>query len=470
MKRRDLIKTSLLGTAFASFASPSLESQMDGKNDLKAHLKAAEIVKKGPLINLNQAYKVLNEEDLDGLIVTLPKNIFYFTGYYDHLAVRYSSPSSFALLSKDENKKMCIVMNQFIYYFSFIDGDFNLDTKDYLFTGWNKNNTGLDGKNKNQDIEEPVPSAPYAWKSLGEHPVSTIENNRLEILKEKLDQIPESADYDWALKKAMEYLELDKGLIGIDHPVINQIINKVNLDTKTVDADHALRKIKIIKSKREIELMRISAQTNADATISAIEQVRNGATHQELKALFFSECSKRGNVPSLLQIDTVNSEVFNKELRDGDCFAIDAVSHGFHYNGDFGRTVFLGEPSRSMKNATDAISLGWDAVREQLRPGLKYSEIRKIGRDAMKKAGFKYSVALTPHSIGLSHTDEPGKNGPGSFWQKDDLILEENMIISVDLPVLNTGIGGSAHLEDLTLITSDGGEQINDIGNRIIVL
>ena len=283
-------------------------------------------------------------------------------------------------------------------------------------------------------------------------------------------EIPESADYDWALKKAMEYLELDKGLIGIDHQVIKQIIDKMNLNAKTVDGDHALRKIKIIKSKREIELMRISAQTNADATISAIKQLRNGATHQDLKALFFSECSKRGNVPSLLQIDTVNSEVYNKELKDGDSFAIDAVSHGFHYNGDFGRTVFMGEPTKSMKKATEAISLGWDAVREKLRPGLRYSEIRRIGRDAMKKAGYKYSVALTPHSIGLSHTDEPGKNGAGSFWQKDDLVLEENMIISVDLPVLNTGIGGSAHLEDLTLITSDGGEQINDIGNRIIVL
>ena len=137
--------------------------------------------------------------------------------------------------------------------------------------------------------------------------------------------------------------------------MIKQIIDKMNLNAKTVDGDHALRKIKIIKSKREIELMRISAQTNADSTISAIKQLRNGATHQDLKALFFSECSKRGNVPSLLQIDTVNSEVYNKELKDGDSFAIDAVSHGFHYNGDFGRTVFMGEPTKSMKKATEAI-------------------------------------------------------------------------------------------------------------------
>ena len=44
------------------------------------------------------------------------------------------------------------------------------------------------------------------------------------------------------------------------------------------------------------------------------------------------------------------------------------------------------------------------------------------------------------------------------------------MILSVDCPVRNTGIGGSAHLEDLTLITKDGAEQINDIGDRVIVV
>ena len=124
--------------------------------------------------------------------------------------------------------------------------------------------------------------------------------------------------------------------------------------------------------------MQISAQNHAHASLPDMKTLRNAATLPDLKALFFRECSTRGNVPSLLQIDTVNSEVFNKTLRDGDCFAIDAVSHGFHYNGDFGRTVFVGEPTKSMKNATDAISLGWDAVREKLRPGLRYSEIRKI--------------------------------------------------------------------------------------------
>ena len=31
-------------------------------------------------------------------------------------------------------------------------------------------------------------------------------------------------------------------------------------------------------------------------------------------------------------------------------------------------------------------------------------------------------------------------------------------------------MGGSAHLEDLTLITADGTVQINDIGDRVIIV
>jgi Xaa-Pro aminopeptidase len=88
----------------------------------------------------------------------------------------------------------------------------------------------------------------------------------------------------------------------------------------------------------------------------------------------------------------------------------------------------------------------------------------------MKKAGFDYDVAVSPHSVGLAHTDDPGRGGPGAYWVKGDTVLEENMVISVDMPVRHAGIGGSAHLEDLTLITKDGGVQINDVGDRIVLV
>ena len=44
------------------------------------------------------------------------------------------------------------------------------------------------------------------------------------------------------------------------------------------------------------------------------------------------------------------------------------------------------------------------------------------------------------------------------------------MILSIDCPIIESGIGGSAHLEDLVLITADGSEAINDTAQQVIQL
>ena len=44
------------------------------------------------------------------------------------------------------------------------------------------------------------------------------------------------------------------------------------------------------------------------------------------------------------------------------------------------------------------------------------------------------------------------------------------MVLSVDLPIVDVGLGGSAHLEDLVLITKDGAELLNDGGDQVIIV
>ena len=165
----------------------------------------------------------------------------------------------------------------------------------------------------------------------------------------------------------------------------------------------------------------------------------------------------------------MTSEVADRELKDGSGFLIDCVSHACHYHGDFARTVFLGEPPRVMQEATRAMKIGWEAIREELRPGLRYSEIPPIGHKAIRAAGLDFDIPFSPHSVGLTHTDEPGQDGM-PYWVKDDLTLEPGMILSVDCPVLNAGIGGTAHMEDLNLITAHGAEPIHEVSEPVIIV
>ena len=469
ISRRDVLKTGIGAAgavgAVAALAAPGPATATElTPNNLSERV---ERVRAGPLMNLEQAYRVMEEEQLDGLVLAEPINVFHLTGHWGSLAkMGYPAPA-YALLSKDQRQAPGLVMMQFIYYYTYSDGYFAFPLQTWLFTGWDR---------RLQDTSEAVapdgepPANPaYIFEDKGEVELREIELHRRSTLDAALSEQKLSADARWALVNAVKAMGLDRGRIGVDHLVVNAIFETAGLDAVPVHADRALRRIRAIKSPREIELMAFSAQANAEAALAAAKAARAGATYQELRAAFYSEAAKRGNLGVFMQVDTIGAETGDGEFRDGQAFQIDCVSHGFHYHGDYGRTVFLGEPSRSMKYATDAIALGWDAIMEALRPGLRYSEIRAIGVEALKKGGYDLDVAFTPHSVGLMHTDDPGR-ADSPFYVKEDVVLAENMIISVDCPVRNVGLGGSAHLEDLTLITADGGVQINDTGDRVIVV
>jgi len=156
------------------------------------------------------------------------------------------------------------------------------------------------------------------------------------------------------------------------------------------------------------------------------------------------------------------------ELVEGKPILIDAVSSVNYYLGDFGRTYVLGEPRKDVLDRTKMMQIGWQAAFEAMKPGMTYSEVRKIGSEAMEKSGLsKAMVGVGPHSVGLQHTDEPFReNVP--FPVKDDLVLREGMTLTVDFPSLNPG-WGAAHLEDLVVITKDGCEALGKMDGPLLV-
>ena len=238
-------------------------------------------------------------------------------------------------------------------------------------------------------------------------------------------------------------------------------------EAKIVDADDALRRIRPVKSPMEITLMRYAAQANMDAALEAVQVVRAGGDVRDLRAAYFGAVGKRGGRPVFMVINRVSSPTFVDTFHDGQCFAIDCVSDYMGYHGDFARSVFVGEPARSMKGVTKAAAAAWDAIRATMKPGVRYSEIIATGKSCLKGLGVDYGISFTPHSVGLYHADNAGDTGLPPLG---DVALEPGMTMSVDCPLLEAGAGGSHHLEDLTLITETGSEQINAITHRTITV
>lgn len=424
-------------------------------NDLLAALERA-----GPM-NLERAVAVMERHGLEGLVLGDPLNVYHALGHWPQIGRTRAGqpPGTFALIARARPETPGLVTSRFLHHYSWADGRTRDDVAVWLY-----NDLGDSG----DETLGPVPDGPVLPTCTGMH-LTAPEAHRARASAALAGSERMAADAGGAIVGAMRALGLWHGRIGFDHAVIAEVAARHDHPGDLVQAENILREIRLIKSPLEQALMARAARANVDALNAVGHAIRAGATHHELQVLYRRECAARGNTAVFLNVDRVSSDLSRVEVVDGQTLMLDGVSSFLGYHGDFARTVFVGEPTQMARRAAEASAFAWGAVREKLRPGLRFSEIVALGSEAVRRAGYEAVIGFGPHSVGLAHTDEPGEIH-GGFWRKPDFVLEPGMILSVDCPTLDAGIGGSAHCEDLVLITETGAEPIHPLHEPVIVV
>lgn len=411
----------------------------------------------GPRMNFEQADKIMAELGLDAIVVGSGTNLYHATGL-DLTATKMGhTPGVYAVITRNPKQRLSLIAPSFLYYYTIAMDHRHLDYPAYLFAG-----PGADLDDAEMSLDQ-LPLYP----NLEQAPLDFIETTRLSIIERAVRAEAARPNLKYALANALKDTGVDKGRIAADvEPVMRSVMDAAERAT-VVSADDALRRIRPVKSDAEIILMRYAAQANADGALQAAAAVRAGADVRELRASYFAAVAARGMRGVFMVIDRVSSPTYEATLSDGQCFSIDCVSECMGYHGDYARAVHIGETSKQMRRVSELTGKSWDHVRENIKPGLKFSEVKKMGQDALRKMGADFAISFTPHSVGLYHADHVGNMGSPP---REDMVLEPRMVLSVDCPMGATGMGGSSHLEDLMLITEDGAEPINDTGRKTVMI
>jgi Xaa-Pro aminopeptidase len=412
----------------------------------------AQLRQAGPM-NLDWARQLMEARGVDALVLGDPINVFHVTGHWPFVGRTRpgAPPTMFVVIGQDPDVSPALVVSRFYYYYTMVDGNFVQQRPVYIFG----------------DVGDRVRAG--GQPDRGDAPLSALEADRAAQLAHSEARHALTEGMAKGLAAAMRDLGLAQGHLAYDYAAIPGWLEAEGVSARWEQADDILRHIRLIKSPLEIALMRRASAANLAAVHAAMPIVREGARYRDFRRRFFAEAALRGNTGVTMSVDRVSNDLSAHRMSDGQALMIDCVSQAFGYHGDYGRTLFLGEPTAPMRKAVEAMSVGWEAIREALKPGLLYSEVAAIGQAASRKAGYDFKIGFGPHSVGLMHTDEPIAWVDG-LPGKADLRLRENMIISVDCPVLEVGYGGSAHLEDLTLITADGAEQIHPLTATALVI
>ena len=214
----------------------------------------------------------------------------------------------------------------------------------------------------------------------------------------------------------------------------------------------------ILKSAREIELIRAAGGVVHRVLSQMRELAEPGITTQELNAaaeeiiaatggvaLFkgVRNPQARGSFPAAL-CTSVNEELVHgipspRALREGDIVSIDCGVRLNHYCGDSAVTLSIGKVSPEVQRLLDVTRKALDVAIAEMHPGRRWSEVaRKIQR-FVESAGMSVVRDFVGHGIGRDMHEEPKVPNYHDAKQRSlDFQLEPAMVLAVE-PMVNLG-------------------------------
>lgn len=232
----------------------------------------------------------------------------------------------------------------------------------------------------------------------------------------------------------------------------------------------------ILKTSREIGLMREAGKVVAEVLLKLKEATAPGITTAELDRLA-TEISKKAGAATLFKgvrspfarrafpgaiCASINEQIVHgipsdtAELKDGDIISIDFGVRLKGYCGDSAITVAVGNISKEKQRLMDVTKASLDIAIENARPGVKWSYIASLMQNYVEAAGFSVVTDYVGHGIGREmHEDPKVPNFVSAELLRRDFELREGMVLAVE-PMVNMGTANTVTLRDgWTVVTAD---------------
>ena len=224
----------------------------------------------------------------------------------------------------------------------------------------------------------------------------------------------------------------------------------------------------VLKTTRELSLMKEACKISAGALRVAGEAVKPGVSTAEIDRIAYEYIISQGAEPNFLHLYgfpataciSVNDEVIHgipsKEriLKEGDIVSIDlgAKKHGF--NGDNAATFACGKISAEAQRLIDVTRESlYEAIKVAV-PGGKIGDIGSCVQRYCEERGFSVVREYTGHGVGKELHEDPAVPNYGTAGRGVRLL--PGMTIAIE-PMINQGTKAIRRLSDgWTVKTADG--------------
>lgn len=223
----------------------------------------------------------------------------------------------------------------------------------------------------------------------------------------------------------------------------------------------------VIKSAREIELMRVAGRITAGARTIARQGIAAGVTTKELDREIHRYIVKNGATPTFLNYGgfpasaciSVNDEVIHgipgaRVIHGGDIVSVDVGAKINGFTGDCAGTYPCGEIT---PEAQDLIAVTRQSFFEGIkfaRVGYRVSDIGHAIQEYVESHGYSVVRSYVGHGVGAQLHEEPEVPNYGEPGHGPRLV--KGMTIAIE-PMVNAGTFDVRVLDnEWTVVTADG--------------
>ena len=224
----------------------------------------------------------------------------------------------------------------------------------------------------------------------------------------------------------------------------------------------------VLKTAREIELIRKACIISAEALKVAGEAVKPGITTWEIDKIAYDYIKKQGAEPNFLNLYgfpataciSINDEVIHgipskkRVVREGDIVSIDLGAKVDGYNGDNAATFAAGKISEEAKRLCDVTEKSLYIGIEQALAGNRIGDIGSAIQKYCEENGYGVIREYTGHGVGAKLHEDPSVPNFGTPGRGARLL--PGMVIAIE-PMITQGGRAIKQLPDgWTVKTKDG--------------
>lgn len=224
----------------------------------------------------------------------------------------------------------------------------------------------------------------------------------------------------------------------------------------------------VLKTGRELKIMREACRISAGALKVAGEAVEPGVTTEEIDRLAEKYILSQGGVPNFKNYEgypataciSINNEVIHgipsakRKLKAGDIVSIDLGAKFDGYNGDNAATFAVGDVSEEARRLMDVTRESLYEGINAAKAGNRIGDIGHAIQQYVEARGFSVVRTFVGHGVGTDLHEAPEVPNYGNPGRGIRLI--PGMTIAIE-PMVNAGKAGvSVQPDGWTVLTKDG--------------